>query len=80
MNEQSRRLFRTSQILRRKDFYKELSLPKNATKDEIKKSYFKLAKEFHPDVNKAPSAKDKFATVNEAYETLSDDQKRKIYD
>jgi molecular chaperone DnaJ len=67
-------------VLNRKDFYKELGLGKNATKDEIKKSYFKLAKEFHPDVNKAASAKDKFATVNEAYETLSDESKRKIYD
>jgi DnaJ-class molecular chaperone len=39
-----------------------------------------LAKEYHPDVNKAPEAKEKFATINEAYETLGDDSKRRVYD
>ncbi len=67
-------------MLNRKDFYKELGIGKSASQAEIKKAYFKLAKEFHPDVNKATTAKDKFAAVNEAYETLSDDSKRRIYD
>jgi molecular chaperone DnaJ len=39
-----------------------------------------LAKKFHPDVNKTPEAKEKFASINNAYETLSDDSKRRIYD
>ena len=39
-----------------------------------------MAKQYHPDVNKAPEAKEKFAIINEAYETLGDDAKRKVYD
>lgn len=74
------RAFRASQVLNNKDFYKTLNVPKGATQDEIKKAYFKLAKEFHPDVNKAPEAKEKFATINEAYETLGDEGKRRVYD
>ena len=74
------RAFRASSVLNNKDFYKTLSVSKGATQDEIKKAYFKLAKEYHPDVNKAPEAKEKFATINEAYETLGDDGKRRIYD
>jgi curved DNA-binding protein CbpA len=53
---------------------------KSASQDDIKKAYFKLAKQYHPDVNKAPEAKEKFATINEAYETLGDESKRRIYD
>jgi molecular chaperone DnaJ len=76
----SRRLFRSSSVLNSKDFYKTLNVTRGASQDEVKKAYFKLAKQYHPDVNKAPEAKEKFATINEAYETLGDEQKRRIYD
>lgn len=67
-------------LLAKKDFYKVLGVPKTASETEIKKAYFNLAKSLHPDVNKAPEAKDKFAAVSEAYETLSDKGKRQMYD
>jgi molecular chaperone DnaJ len=62
------------------DFYKELGVSKGATQDEIKKAYFQLAKKYHPDVNKGDSAKDKFSKISTAYETLSDEGKRRVYD
>lgn len=77
---QEQRGFRSSQVMNKKDFYSTLGVGRGATQDEIKKAYFKLAKEYHPDVNKAPEAKEKFATINEAYETLGDDSKRRVYD
>ena len=61
------------------DFYSVLGIAKNATPDEIKSAYRKLAKEFHPDVNKATGAEEKFKQVTEAYETLSDPRKRSEY-
>ena len=73
-------MFRSSNTLNKKDFYSTLNVGKGASQDEIKKAYFKLAKEFHPDVNKAPEAKEKFAVINEAYETLGDESKRRVYD
>jgi molecular chaperone DnaJ len=80
LNSTQSRSFRASNVLNNKDFYKTLNVPKGASQDEIKKAYFKLAKEYHPDVNKAPEAKEKFATINEAYETLGDEGKRRVYD
>lgn len=51
-----------------KDYYKTLGIAKNATDDEIKKAYRKLALKFHPDKNKAPGAEEKFKEVAESYE------------
>ena len=63
-----------------KDYYKTLGVEKNASKEEIKKAYKKLAKQFHPDLNKAEDAQEKFKEINEAASVLGDDQKRKQYD
>lgn len=63
-----------------KDYYKVLEVDKKASDDEIKKSYKKLAKKFHPDVNKNPEAEKKFKDISEAYNVLSDPEKRRKYD
>lgn len=63
-----------------KDYYKILDLPKNATEDEIKKAYKKMALKYHPDKNKSPGAEEKFKEIAEAYEVLSDPNKRRAYD
>ncbi|XP_054722433.1 dnaJ protein homolog 1-like [Uloborus diversus] len=63
-----------------KDYYKILGISKNASDDEIKKAYRKLALKFHPDKNKTPEAEEKFKEVAEAYEVLSDKKKKDLYD
>jgi curved DNA-binding protein len=63
-----------------KDYYKILGVSRSAKADEIKKAYRKLAREFHPDKNKAKGAEDKFKEINEANEVLSDAKKREAYD
>lgn len=62
----------------RKDYYNILGVNRDASKDDIKKAYRKLSKQYHPDVN--PEGGDKFKEIAEAYDTLSDDNKRKQYD
>jgi len=63
-----------------KDYYAILGVPKNATQEEIKRAYKRLARQHHPDVNKSPGAEARFKEINEAYAVLSDPEKRKIYD
>ena len=64
-----------------RDYYKILNVSKNASQDEIKKAYRKLAREYHPDVNPDdPNAEEKFKDINEAYQVLSDAEKRDKYD
>ena len=63
-----------------KDYYKILGVGKDATKEDIKRSYKELAKKYHPDINKDPGATDKFKEINEAASVLGDDQKRANYD
>ena len=63
------------------DHYGQLGIDKSASKSDVKKAYYKLAKKYHPDTNAGdPAAAKKFATLTEAYEVLSDGEKRKLYD
>lgn len=63
-----------------RDYYQVLGVPRSAKPDEIKRAYRKLAREHHPDVNKAPDAQKKFTEIQQAYDVLSDEQKRSMYD
>uniref|UniRef100_A0A3P8VQK8 DnaJ homolog subfamily B member 9 n=1 Tax=Cynoglossus semilaevis TaxID=244447 RepID=A0A3P8VQK8_CYNSE len=67
-------------ILAKRDYYEILGLPRDATERQIKKAFHKLALKYHPDRNKGPDAEAKFREIAEAYETLSDDKRRKEYD
>ncbi|XP_055859399.1 protein tumorous imaginal discs, mitochondrial isoform X2 [Episyrphus balteatus] len=74
------RSFHRSGRLNKSDYYQTLGVPKNASAKDIKKAYYQLAKKYHPDTNKDPNSGKKFQEVSEAYEVLSDEQKRREYD
>jgi DnaJ-class molecular chaperone len=63
-----------------RDYYEILGVPRNASDEDIRKAHRRLARKYHPDVNKAPDAAAKFAEAQEAYDVLSDKEKRKRYD
>jgi len=67
-------------MVKKKDYYELLDVSRNASDEDIKKAFRKLALEFHPDRNKNADATDKFKEINEAYQVLSDSDKRSIYD
>ncbi|HTX24813.1 MAG TPA: DnaJ C-terminal domain-containing protein [Steroidobacteraceae bacterium] len=63
-----------------RDYYQSLGVPRNATAEDVKKAYRRLARKYHPDVSKEPNAEEKFKEVQEAYEVLKDAEKRAAYD
>jgi len=64
----------------KRDYYTVLGVDRQATEEEIKKAFRRLARQYHPDVNKSPDAEARFKEINEAYEVLSDREKRAMYD
>ena len=67
-------------MARAPDYYKTLGVEKKASADEIKKAYRKLARKYHPDTNNETGAEERFKEISEAYDVLSDPEKRKKYD
>jgi len=63
-----------------KDYYQIINVPRDATQDDIKRAYRKLARKYHPDVSKEPEAETRFKEIGEAYEVLKDPEKRAAYD
>ncbi|MGE5138604.1 MAG: DnaJ domain-containing protein, partial [Rudaea sp.] len=63
-----------------RDYYEILGVPRGAGDDEIKRAYYRLARQHHPDVNKEDGAPARFKEINEAYQVLSDPDKRSLYD
>ena len=67
-------------MTRKRDYYEVLGVPRDASEAEIKRAFRRLARQYHPDVNKSPDAEARFKEINEAYEVLSDREKRAMYD
>ncbi|MFO0708741.1 MAG: DnaJ C-terminal domain-containing protein [Sandaracinus sp.] len=63
-----------------KDYYEVLGVTRSASKDDVQSAFRKLARKYHPDVSKEPKAEDRFKEINEAYEVLKDEEKRRLYD
>ncbi|MBI2856584.1 MAG: DnaJ domain-containing protein, partial [Chloroflexi bacterium] len=63
-----------------RDYYQVLGVPRSASQEEIRAKFRRLALEYHPDRNREPGAQEKFKEINEAYQVLSDPQKRAEYD
>ncbi|KAI9597645.1 hypothetical protein BDF19DRAFT_434033 [Syncephalis fuscata] len=82
LERQSRKSFHTTAVnsALKRDAYEVLGISRTANQSEVKKAYYALAKKYHPDTNKDKSAHDKFVEIQEAYEILSDEQKRASYD
>ncbi|PKI83631.1 peroxisome-assembly ATPase [Malassezia vespertilionis] len=74
------RPFHTSRSVLALDFYAILRIPRNASKAQVKSQFYKLSKQYHPDVSKSEEGKMSFQQVSEAYATLSNDRKRREYD
>jgi len=64
----------------RRDYYEILGLSRSASPEEIKRAFRQLAREHHPDVNQDPEAAERFKEINEAYQILSDPERRSLYD
>src|SRR5262249_42153052 len=64
----------------KRDYYELLGVARNASEEDIKKAFRRLARQYHPDVNKEKGAEERFKEINEAYEVLGDAQKRQAYD
>ena len=62
------------------DYYEALEVPRDASEQDIRRSYRRLARRYHPDINKEPGAEDRFKQISEAYEVLRDKDKRAQYD
>ncbi len=63
-----------------RDFYQILGVPRDASQDDVQRAYRRLAREYHPDINKDPAAEERFKDISEAYDVLSDPQTRRRYD
>src|SRR5581483_10771961 len=75
-----RRLGTTRAMATKADYYELLGVPRDASVEDIKKAYRKLALQYHPDRNKEPGAEERFKEISEAYAVLSDAEKRQTYD